>query len=130
MARRTALPGGALDQLMKEAPKRTRVPVPGRRGSGAAQAARRAPRRSSRVAAKTGRIVDASGEVRSTAGMLHDPVARYAASRGVVVAGGPLESARLVFQMAVDVRELAKKERVGVFTVVARALAGYISDRE
>lgn len=128
MARRAALPGGALETLMDEA-----RPRPAPSGKPRRAAARTAPvrggkaSRSSRGAAIRGTI---PRESRAAARDLGDPVARYAASRGVMPHGGPMEVARLAFQMAVDVREVAKKERVGVITVVARALAGYLSDKD
>ena len=125
MARRAALPGGALETLMDEARPRPAPSAKPRRA-----AARTVPSRAAK--AKRGASAGASSILRDVRRVREsgDPVARYAASRGVVPHGGPLEVARLAFQMAVDVREVAKKERVGFITVVARALAGYLSDQE
>ena len=110
MARRSALPGGALDKLMNEVkPSKPKLGTP-----------RPAARRAKRAAA---RVVRPKLE-------LGDPVVRYAASRGLMPPAGPLESVRLAMQLAMDVRDVARRERVGVFTVVSRALAGYLQDHD
>ena len=106
MARRSALPGGALDKLMSEVkPSKPKLGT---------------PRRAKRVAA---RVLRPKLE-------LGDPVVRYAASRGLMPPAGPLESIRIAMQLAMDVRDVARRERVGVFTVVSRALAGYLQDHD
>lgn len=117
MARRSALPGGALDKLMEES-------RPLHQQAAAPRAAKR--KSASRLASKVGKI-----HVTTTRPAVPhtDPVVRYAASRGLVLAAGPLESVRLAMQLAMDVREVARKEHVGVVTVVTRALAGYLHDR-
>lgn len=56
-----------------------------------------------------------------------DPVSRYAASRGLPVVAGPMPAIRLAMQFAMDVREVARKERTSVFGVVSKALAGYLN---
>src|SRR4051794_23180115 len=121
MARRSALPGGALDKLMDEVkPSKPKLGTPRR-------AARSAPKRS----ASSSRPI--RGEARMVTRPkleLGDPVVRYAASRGLMPATGPMESVRLAMQLAMDVRDLARRERVGVFTVVTRALAGYLHERD
>lgn len=56
-----------------------------------------------------------------------DPVSRYKASRGLPVVAGPVPAIRLAMQLAMDVREVAKKERTTVFGVLSKALAGYLN---
>ncbi len=58
----------------------------------------------------------------------HDAVVRYAASRGVMLGHGfpPVQAARLVAKMAADVMEVSRRDRVMPWTVVSRALAGYL----
>src|SRR3954464_4881974 len=119
MARRSALPGGALDKLMDEVkPSKPKLGTPRR--------ARTSPKRAS-----------ASRPIRGEARVvtrpkleLGDPVVRYAASRGLMPPAGPMESVRLAMQLAMDVRDLARRERFVMFTVVTRALAGYLHERD
>ena len=56
-----------------------------------------------------------------------DPVSRYAASRGLPVIAGPIPAIRLAAQFAMDLREVARKERTNVLAVVSKALAGYLN---
>ena len=56
-----------------------------------------------------------------------DPVSRYAASRGLPLIAGPGPALRLAVQFAIDVREVARKERTNVLAVVSKALAGYLN---
>ena len=56
-----------------------------------------------------------------------DPVSRYAASRGLPVIAGPIPAIRLAAQFAMDLREVARKERTNVLSVVSKALAGYLN---
>ena len=60
----------------------------------------------------------------------HDALVRYAASRGVMLGHGfpPLQAARLAAKMAADVMEVSRRDGVMPWTVVSRALAGYLVD--
>lgn len=72
--------------------------------------------------------VKANRDVETPFARNHDAVVRYAASRGVMLGSGfpPVQAARLVAQMAADVMELSRRDRVMPWTVVSRALAGYL----
>lgn len=115
MARRSALPGGALNKLMDEV-RPAKTPSLGQ----PKRQARSSKRASSKPRAGTTRPMVQLG----------DPVVRYAASRGLLLPAGPLESVRLAMQIAMDVRDLARRERTGIFTVVTRALAGYLQEQD
>ena len=43
------------------------------------------------------------------------------------VVAGPVPAIRLAMQFAMDVRDVARKERTTVFGVVSKALAGYLN---
>lgn len=60
----------------------------------------------------------------------HDALQRYAAARGVPYRGSATDSLRLAVRFAVDVNRLARRDRVSVLTVVSRALAGYLTERD
>lgn len=115
MARRSALPGGALNKLMDEVRPAKTLAQPKRQ----ARSSKR-PSSASKPRAGTTRPMVQLG----------DPVVRYAASRGLLLPAGPLESVRLAMQIAMDVRDLARRERTGIFTVVTRALAGYLQEQD
>ena len=140
MARKTALPKDALDRLIDEvkpiavdhALRAGRGSAP---GPGGVRARPQRTRTSLRGKVKKGRVgaygpSKRSREETNPFSRNHDAVVRYATARGVQVGGGPVEQIKLALQLVADVREVARRERVGVFTVVSRALAGYLTDLE
>ena len=133
MARKSALPSGALDKLIDE------VTAPAAEEAGRAKKGdslgplRAGTPRSAKFRARSGmrpRARAGDGAARSPFRIDADAVVRYAASRGVVVEGGPMEKLRLAWQYAIDVTDLAKRERVSRLTVLSRALASYLMSRE
>ena len=122
MARKQALPRGTLTTLIDEVEptSATHEPLPIRARSRKAKKA---------VAPYTSRSSKrtAAARVRPAVSWESDPVSQYAASRGLPIGAGPLQLARLAFQYAVDVREVAKRERTNVLDVVSRALANYLT---
>lgn len=129
MARKSGLPKGTLDSLIDE----TRgdaagasavvdhdpLPVRTRARKGKKILPPYTTRASKRKAAPVARRPVVAWET--------DPVSRYAASRGLPVIVGPLRSIRLAMQFAMDVRDIAKKERTTAFGVLSKALAGYLN---
>jgi hypothetical protein len=123
MARKSALPEGSLDRLIDEV---TAPAPPAKRGKDAVGAARRGTPRSAAFRSRSTKPRAAPARSRSPFSVNADDVVRYAASRGVVIEGGPLEKLRLAWQYAIDVREVARKEQVSSLTVLSRALAAYL----
>ena len=127
MARKTALPTDALDRLIDEV-KPMADPITIRPRKSAA-------RTSLRNKVKKGRVgaygpSKRSREETNPFSRNHDAIVRYATARGVAVGGGPIEQIKLALQLVADIRQVARRERVGMFTVVSRALAGYLTDLE
>lgn len=123
MARKGGLPSGTLDTLIDETNEAdSHEPLPLRARS--RKAAKVVPGYSSRTSKRKTPPRAAS---RPTVQWETDPVSRYAASRGLPMIAGPMPAIRLVMQFAMDVREVAKKERTTVFGVVSKALAGYLN---
>lgn len=126
---RRALPTGALGRLIEET---DRAPRPTRTGS---QRMGTVTKRASASASRS-KAARTSSAARRPAGRdqqnpfarNHDAVVRYAASRGVTYAGNPMDGVRLAVLLAADLREVARRDRVTVFTVISRALAGYLTD--
>ena len=143
MARRRGLPQGTLETLIDETHDadlrgpavvvRAREARAGRgermgRGPSSKRRARKAvrPDAASRATRRT-----LAPEPRGAAALwASDPVSRYAAARGLPVVSGALPSIRLAFQYAMDVREVARRERTNVLAVVSKALAGYLTAYE
>lgn len=133
MARKQALPKGTLSTLIDEVeptaashedlPVRTRA----RKGRKAVPPYTRAARATKRKGSVTS-VSASPARTRPAVEWNTDPVSRYAASRGLPIGAGPVQLARLAFQYAVDVREVAKKERTNVLDVVSRALANFLTE--
>lgn len=131
MARKSALPKGTLDTLIEETERsepaaaaaavaHEELPVRAR----ARKAKKAVPPYTSRGSkGAAGRAMTARPTVRWET----DPVSRYAASRGLPVVAGALPAVRLAMQFAMDVREVARKERTSMLGVVSKALAGYLN---
>ncbi len=130
---RNALPTGTLDRLIGESapgrvPAATVRPKTAATAASAARPEGRRPSRGARPAAgrrtRTGRREPARAPApRPIPG---DPLERYAVSRGVSPHGGIGDRLRFAVQLALDLRDLSRKERVGLLTVVSRALVGYL----
>lgn len=123
---RKALPTGALGRLIDETERAPRATRTGSQRMGtvtkrkaAAKAARASAAPPSRRAAR-----DQSNPFARN----HDAVVRYAASRGMHYAGNPMDGVRLAVALAADLREVARRDRVTVLTVISRALAGYLTE--
>lgn len=143
MARKGGLPKGTLDTLIEEtneaesaaaervieeAEGHDELPVrtKNRRARKAVPpyTTRASKRTASRRAGSAGKAV---ATARPVVQWETDPVSRYAASRGLPLIAGPGPAIRLAVQFAIDVREVARKERTNVFAVVSKALAGYLN---
>lgn len=145
MARKSALPQGALDKLIDEVQRENRVKrEPAVTASSRSRTTSRPPRATPRgTRAGTGRIGGRAPAtpVRIAGGSSagrgdnpfrrdHDAIVRWAASRGISMGGGPVETVRLLLRLSADVREVARRERVSSLTIVSRALASYITRAE
>ena len=131
MARKSGLPKGTLDTLIEEtetvepaaataAITHDELPVRAR----ARKAKKLVPPYTTRGSKRTAPRAASS---RPTIAWETDPVSRYAASRGLPVVAGALPAIRLAMQFAMDVREVARKERTTMLGVVSKALAGYLT---
>lgn len=131
MARKGGLPKGTLDTLIDEtrgdAAGASAVvdhdPLPVRTRS--RKAKKVLPPYTSSVSKR--KAPSSSGARRPVVEWETDPVSRYAASRGLPLSSGPVPAIRLAVQFAVDVREVARRERTTVFGVLSKALAGYLN---
>ena len=126
---RRALPTGALGRLIEETDRAPRATRTGSqrmgtvtRRAGAGKLARKSAGRAEVAERRPGRD-QANPFARN-----HDAVIRYAASRGVAYSGNPMDGVRLAVALAADLREVARRDRVTVLTVISRALAGYLTE--
>ena len=138
MARKTGLPKGTLDNLIEETegtdPAAATAAMNGN-GNGhdplplktrARKARKAVPPYTSRASKKAPRASQVLA-ARPVVEWETDPVSRYRASRGLPLAAGPIPALRLAMQFAMDVKEVARKERSSFFGVVSKALAGYLN---
>lgn len=130
---RKALPTDSLDKLLDEATavrEHTRPHI--RRAAAKGRIGRMPKTKHPSVRAENRRAErrKAARDVETPFSRNHDAIVRYAASRGVMLGHGfpPLQAARLAAKMAADVMEVSKRDGVMPWTVVSRALAGYLVD--
>src|SRR5688572_25352794 len=128
---RKALPTDSLDKLLDEATavrEHTRPEV----RAAKTRIGRMPKTKHAKVNARDRRSerTKANRDVETPFAKNHDAVVRYAASRGVMLGHGfpPLQAARLAAKMAADVMEVSRRDRVMPWTVVSRAIAGYLVD--